>query len=68
MSSQEARGKSLASGVWPLDSFDTLDKAMISRHEQGQTLVYVLLFLVVGSLLVASLVPFLGAGFRRQAA
>ncbi|MFW0858642.1 MAG: hypothetical protein AAGB97_00385 [Dehalococcoidia bacterium] len=48
--------------------FDTLDKAMISRHEQGQTLVYVLLFLVVGSLLVASLVPFLGAGFRRQAA
>ena len=39
---------------------------MSSKNEQGQALVYVLIFLIVGSLLVALLVPFLGAGFRRQ--
>ena len=39
---------------------------MSPKDEQGQALVYVLIFLIVGSLLVASLVPFLGAGFRRQ--
>ena len=39
---------------------------MSLKEEQGQALVYVLIFLVMGSLLVASLVPFLGAGARRQ--
>lgn len=38
------------------------------KGEQGQALIYALIFLIVGSLLVASLVPFLGAGFRRQLA
>lgn len=41
---------------------------MSLKDEQGQALVYVLIFLIVGSLLVASLVPFLGAGARRQVA
>jgi hypothetical protein len=41
---------------------------MSLKYEQGQALIYALIFLIVGSLLVASLVPFLGAGFRRQLA
>lgn len=38
------------------------------KDEKGQTLIYALIFLIVGSLLVASMVPFLGAGSRRQLA
>jgi hypothetical protein len=36
------------------------------KDEQGQALIYAIIFLIVGSLIVASMVPFLGAGFRRQ--
>jgi hypothetical protein len=39
---------------------------MSLKDEQGQALVYTIIFLIVGSLIVASMVPFLGAGFRRQ--
>ncbi|MCL0097583.1 pilus assembly PilX N-terminal domain-containing protein [Dehalococcoidia bacterium] len=41
---------------------------MSRKNEQGMVLVYVLIFLVVGSLLVASLVPVVGAGSRRHIA
>jgi len=39
---------------------------MSLKDEQGQALIYALIFMIVGSLLVASLVPLLGAGARRQ--
>jgi len=39
---------------------------MSLKDEQGQVLIYALVFMSVGSLLVAALVPFLGAGARRQ--